>query len=192
MSQLQFDQPDFRQRARPVGFDIAYKIEDGALLVDQMRKIERVPLASVEQVRFTFQPGNIVSRGFRTQLRIRDGRSLTFGNVSWRSLVEVERQEASYRAFTTRLAGEIARANPECRFVAGKPPLLWALFALLAISASFGMALFAWTAWTRGQTNALLFSGFLFVLGVWQIEPMVRLNRPRKLATGEVPQNLLP
>ncbi len=192
MSELQIDNPDFRQRPRPVGAEIAYKIEGNTLLVDQMRKIDRVQLAAVEQVRFTFEPGNISAKGFKTQLRLTDGRTITFGNISWRSFVEVERQEERYRRFVLALAREIALANPACRFIAGKPAAIWGLFALIAVGATFGIAMFAWSAWSHGQKNAAYLAIILFALGVWQMEPMVRLNRPRALGTGEVPPEMLP
>lgn len=192
MGELQIDNPDFRQRPKPVGFEIAYKIEGDTLVVDQMRKIERVPLRAVEEMRLVFDPGNISARGFKTRLRLRDGRSLTFGNLSWKSFVEVDRQEESYRAFVPRLAAAIAAANPQCRFVAGRPRLTWGLFALLAGGAILAMALFGWSAWARGQSGAAFLALVLALLGVWQMEPMVRLNRPRDLRAGEIPPEMLP
>lgn len=192
MSELQIDDPDFRQRPRPVGFEVAYKIEGDTLVIDQMRKIDRVMLKAVEQVRFTFEPGNISAKGFKTRLRLTDGRSITFGNISWRSFVDVDRQEAGYRAFVTKLVAAIASANPQCRFISGKPMPIWLAFAGLGITATCGMAAFAWSGWSRGQNGAALFALLLFGFAVWQIEPMVRLNRPRKLALGEIPPGLLP
>lgn len=192
MDRLQIENPDFRQRPKPIGYEIAYRIEGDVLVVDQMRKVERLRLAAVEQMRFTFDPGNISARGFRTQLRLKDGRSLTFGNLSWKSFVDVDRQEEAYRAFATRLAAAVAAANPQCRFFAGKPLVLWGLFTLLAVAAIFGMALFGWSAWTHGRNGAAFMALVLALLGIWQMEPMVRLNRPRELGPGEVPPDLLP
>ncbi len=186
------ERADFRQKPRPVGFEIAYRIEGDTLVIDQTRKIERVKLGSIEQVRFSFQPNSLSTRGYRTQLRLVDGRTITFGNLSWRSMVDLDRQEAAYRAFVLRLAAAIAQANPACRFLAGKPLPIWLIFAVIAFTATLGMAAFAWMAWTRGETNAMLFTLFMFALAVWQIEPMVRLNRPRKLNSGEVPPELMP
>lgn len=186
------DNPDFSLRARPVGFDVSYKIEGDTLLVGLVRRTDKVKLADIEQVRFTFEPGNISAKGFKTRLRLKDGRSITFGNISWRSFVEIDRQEERYRNFVTRLVAAIVKANPACRFVAGKPLVIWLAFAALAVTATLGMAAFAWSGWTRGQTGAAFFALLMFGFAVWQIEPMVRLNRPRELAPGEIPPELLP
>jgi hypothetical protein len=187
-----FHDPDFRQKPRPVGFDIAYRLEGDTLVIDQTRKIERVALGAVEQVRFFFQPNSISTKGYKTELRLKDGRTITFGNLSWRSFVDLDRQEESYRRFATRVAQAVAKANPECRFIAGRSWIIWVIFGAIGFGATVGMAGFAWMAWRRGETNAALFALFMLGLAIWQIEPMVRLNRPRVLALGEVPEQLLP
>ena len=186
------DNPDFSVRARPVGFDVSYKIEGDTLLVGLVRKTDKMKLADIEQVRFTFEPGNISAKGFKTRLRLKDGRSVTFGNISWRSFVEIDRQEERYRDFVTKLVAAIVKANPHCQFISGKPMPVWLAFAGLGITATMSMAAFAWSGWTRGQSGAAFFALLLFCFAVWQIEPMVRLNRPRKLALGEIPPALLP
>jgi hypothetical protein len=187
-----FQNPDFRQKPRPVGFEIAYRLEGDTLVIDQTRKIERVALGAVERMRFFFQPNSISTKGFRTELRLKDGRTITFGNLSWRSFVDLDRQEDSYRNFTRRLAAAVARANPDCRFVSGRSWIIWLVFALIGFGATVGMSLFAFTAWRRGETNAALFAVLMLGLAIWQVEPMVRLNRPRKLTLGEVPPELMP
>ena len=133
------DNPDFNLRPRPVGVEVSYKIEADTLLVGVVSKIEKVKLANIVQVRFTFEPGKISAKGFKTRLKLNNGRSITFGNISWRSFVEIDRQEERYRSFVTRLVAAIAKANPACRFVAGKPLVIWLAFAALAVTATLGV-----------------------------------------------------
>jgi hypothetical protein len=192
MALTPIENPDFSLRARPVGYDVSYKIEGDTLLVGLVRKVDKVRLSDIAQMRFTYEPGNISAKGFKTKLTLKDGRTITFGNISWRSFVEIDRQEEAYRRFVTGLAGAVAKANPQCRFVSGKPLALWIPFAVLGISASFGMAFFAWSGWSRGNSGAAFLALLLFGFAIWQIEPMVRLNRPRELSTGEVPPRMLP
>ena len=42
--------PSWRQRPRPIGFEIAYKLDGDALEIDTTRKVERVRLSAIEQV----------------------------------------------------------------------------------------------------------------------------------------------
>jgi hypothetical protein len=184
--------PSLRQRARPVGYDLHYVLEGDELVIDSTRKIDRVKLAAVEQVRFTFDPGNISSRGYKVELRLLDGKTITFGDLSWKSMVNIERDTPRYTRFVDALCASIAKANPECRFVAGKPPIKWAMMAIMAVTALGGMIVFAFVSWQRGQANAAWLTLFLTAAGLWQLIPLIRLNQPRSLRTGEVPRWLMP
>ncbi len=184
--------PSWRQRARPVGFEIAYRLEGETLVVDSTRKVDRVRLSAVEQVRFTYAPSNLSSKGFRTQLRLSDGRSITFGNLSWRSLTELDRDDAGYHAFVSALSAAIARANPKARFVAGKPTPLWAALAVVSGASLLMLAFFIARGLLQGQHSVALLGLLLAAASYWQVKPMVVLNRPRDLATGEVPDDLVP
>jgi hypothetical protein len=184
--------PSYRQKPRPIGFEVAYKLEGDELVIDTTRKVDRVNLAAVEQVRFTFKPGNIASTGYVTTIRLKDGKTITIGDTSWRSLVEVERGGQRYVDFITALSGAIARQNPNARFLAGKPPLVWVVFATVAGVAVLMMALFTLRAMQSGANGAMWIGVLLFAIALWQMVPMVRLNRPIKLKTGEVPSHLMP
>jgi hypothetical protein len=184
--------PTYRQRPRPIGFDLAYKLEGDVLVIDSTRKIDRVQLSAVEQVRFTFKPGNVTSTGYVTQLRLKDGKTITIGDTSWRSLVEVERGGARYIRFITAICESVARTNPKAQFLAGKPFALWAMFAgIVAVSVAM-MVFFAWRAWSQGYTNTMWLGVALAAIALWQMVPMVRLNRPMTLKPGEVPSHLMP
>jgi len=43
-----------------------------------------------------------------------------------------------------------------------------------------------------GATIAALLGAVIAAAGIWQLEPMVRLNRPRAFTIRELPQGLLP
>jgi hypothetical protein len=96
--------PFWRQRPKPIGFEIAYRLKGDVLEIDSTRKVDQVRLSAVEQVRFIYAPSNVSSKGFRTQLRLSDGKSITFGNLSWRSLTDIERDDARYHAFVAALS----------------------------------------------------------------------------------------
>lgn len=182
----------YSQKPRPVGFQIEYALDGDKLTVDSTRKVDTVNLATVEQVRYLFQPSTISSRGYKTKVTFRDGKVLSFGNISWRSMVSLDNQDAPYRAFTTAMAAAIAKASPDARFVAGKPMLLWVPFAIVAVGAALGIFGFSVNAFFRGQNNAGFLGLFMTALAIWQLKPMVMLNRPRDVARGTVPPEMLP
>ncbi len=184
--------PSWRQRARPVGFEIAYRLEGDTLVVDSTRKVDRVRLSAVEQVRFVYAPSNLSSKGFKTQLRLSDGKTITFGNLSWRSLTDMDRDDAGYHAFVNALAAAIAQANPRARFVAGKPSLLWGALAMVSALSLLMLAFFTGRALLQGAYSTALLGLLLAAASYWQVMPMVTLNKPRELVLGEVPDDLVP
>ncbi len=184
--------PRYRHKPRPIGFEIAYRIEGDTLVVDATRSVSRIPLGAVEEVRFLFKPGNIAATGYLVRLTIRDGRRLTIGDTSWRSLVEVERGGARYVRFVEALAKRVAEANPQARFVAGKPPVIWAIYAAVGAIAVGSMLVFGWRALNAQETGAAVLVLGLFLIALIQLYPMIRLNRPRRLAVGEIPADLMP
>ncbi|AZO78404.1 MULTISPECIES: hypothetical protein [unclassified Bosea (in: a-proteobacteria)] len=184
--------PFWRQRPRPIGFEIAYRLKGDTLEVDSTRKVDQVRLSAVEQVRFIYAPSNVSSKGFRTQLRLSDGRTITFGNLSWRSLTDIDRDDTRYHAFVTALSAAIVRANPKARFLAGNPYLLWLALALAGSGAMVMLTFFSLRAFQQGATAAAGLGLVLAAASFWQVWPMIKLNRPRELAAGEVPDDLVP
>jgi hypothetical protein len=184
--------PSWRQRPKPIGFEIAYRLDGDALEIDTTRKVDRVRLAAVEQVRFIYAPSNVTSKAYRTQLRLSDGKSVTFGNLSWRSLTDIDRDDARYHAFVSALSAAIARANPRARFVAGKPYPLWLALAIVGGLSIVMLAFFTLRAFQQGATAAGFLGLVLAAASFWQVWPMVVLNRPRELASGGVPGELVP
>jgi hypothetical protein len=184
--------PSWRQRPKPIGFEIAYRLEGETLEIDTTRKVDHVRLGSVEQVRFVYAPSNVTSKGFKTQLRLSDGKVITFGNLSWRSLTDIDRDDAGYHAFVTALSRTIAQANPKARFLGGKPFALWLALAVVSGLSMVMLAAFTARGFQQGATSAGWLGLALIAASVWQVWPMVRLNRPRPLASGEVPDDLVP
>jgi hypothetical protein len=184
--------PSYRQKPRPIGFEIAYKLEDDVLVINSTRKIDRVKLAAVEQVRFAFKPGNISSTGYITQLRLKDGKTITIGDISWRSMVEIERGGARYVRFIAALGAAVAAANPQARFVAGRPFPVWALFCAAVAATVVAMGYFIITALGEGAQGAAGIGAFLLAAVLWQMIPMALNNRPLALGRGEIPPHLMP
>lgn len=177
---------------RPIGGPISFAIKGDRLIVDAGRKVHEVRLGAVETVRMTYEPGRIGQRAFRTKVTMRDGKAFTFTSLNWRSLIEAQEMTTEYRAFAESLCQAIARANPQARFVAGKPWWLWVSTTAVAVLSFVLMAVLIWQAVRMGSTGVALIGALLAVVGIWQIEPMVRLNKPRLFTSGALPADLMP
>lgn len=177
---------------RPVGGPITFEITGDRLIVDSGRKVHEVRLGAVETVRMTYEPGRVGQKSFKTKVTMKDGKAFTFSSLNWKSLIEAQEMTAEYRAFAQNLCDAIMKANPQARFMAGKPRWLWLSTTAIAIVSLLLMAYLIWQALQMGSTGVALIGALLAVVGVWQIEPMVRLNKPRFFASNALPEDLLP
>jgi hypothetical protein len=177
---------------RPTAGPVTFTLAGDRLTVDSGRMVQEVRLGTVDLVRLTYEPRGLARTAFRTRLRLKDGKSFAFSSLSWRSMIDAEERAVEYRAFTRALLDAVAQANPQARFLAGRPRAVWAAFAALAAVALFGVALFVWRAVAAGATGAALLGGLVLALGIWQLEPVVRLNRPRRFRPDAPPAGLLP
>ncbi|MGO4572308.1 hypothetical protein [Microvirga sp. 2TAF3] len=182
----------YEHSPRPVGGPIKFTLKGDRLIVDSGRKVHEVRLGAVETVRMTYEPGRFAQKAFRTRIRMKDGKTFTFTSLNWKNLVEAESLPREYRAFAQALFEAIARANPDARFVAGKPWLIWITTATFALGSLIAMAYLIWRALQMDATSIALMGGLFAAVGVWQLEPMVRLNKPRSFRPEAPPVELLP
>ena len=177
---------------RPFGGPISFILKGDRLTVDSGRKVHEVQLGAVDTVRMTYEPGRLAMKAFRTKVIMKDGKSFTFSSLDWKSLVEAQEMTREYRAFAQALCDAIFRANPEAKFVAGKPWGLWLPTSVLAIASLLAMAYLIWQALRMDAPGIALLGALFAVVGVWQIEPMIRLNKPRPFRSEALPEELLP
>jgi hypothetical protein len=177
---------------KPFGGPISFTLKGSTLTVDSGRKVHEVQLGAVDTVRMTFEPGRLAQKSFRTKVIMKDGKSFTFGSLDWKSLVEAQEMTREYRAFVKSLCDAIIRANPEARFVAGKPMGLWLPSSALAGTSLLAIGYLVWQAFQMGATSVALLGILLAIVGFWQIEPMIRLNKPRPFRSEAPPEELLP
>ncbi|QFU16155.1 hypothetical protein [Microvirga thermotolerans] len=182
----------YEHSPRPVGGPISFTLKGERLTVDSGRKVHEVSLGAVETVRMTYEPGRFGQKVYRTRIRMQDGRTFAFSSLTWRSLVEARSQPEEYRRFARGLFSAIAGANPQARFVAGKSRPVWVATAALTLASLLAMAYLVWRALQMNATGIALLGGLFALVGIWQLEPLVRLNRPRPFSPDAPPEELMP
>ena len=182
----------YQQNRRPVGFPITFRLVGDRLTVDSTRKVDEVRLSAVETVRMVYEPRGYAGRAFRTTLTLRDGKTVSFSSITWRSMVDAQAQGPEYRAFLAALLAAVAQASPNARFVAGRPAPLWFATAALAGFSLVASAYFVWRAYRAGAGTSALLGLAVAGLGIWQLEPLVRLNKPRPFRPEAPPADLMP
>ena len=96
--------------------------------------------------------------------------------------------DREYRIFSRALLDAIVRANPEAHFIAGRPRLDLGATVFLAVIALAAITVFIWRALQAGAGSAALMGVLFALVGIWQIEPMVRLNKPRRSRRANRPR----
>jgi len=151
----------------------------------------RFPLADIAEMRLRFDPTRFDTRRYRCDLRTRDGRKATIWSTHFRSVASFENRGGSYTRLMRALASDIARANPQCRFVGGPRPLAyWAGQGLIAVAM---LALIAALTLVGGALDPfILLRLSLFALWGWLAIPYARRNWPRRFDPATIPDALLP
>ncbi|HSP26354.1 MAG TPA: hypothetical protein VLQ65_14375 [Saliniramus sp.] len=177
---------------RPAGMPVSFTIKGRKLVIDRMAQTIDVPLAEVVEMRVTYEPSSFAQSQLRTRLRLRNGPPVTLSSVSFRSVVFADRQDAQYGAFVRNLAQAVARANPDARFAAGRPLPFWLAMIWSALVIMAAIVLFIVYALGEGETTAAGIGVVVAAIGVWQLEPLIRLNRPQLFSPDAPPAALVP
>ncbi|MBM3083438.1 hypothetical protein IMF23_08335 [Chelatococcus daeguensis] len=181
----------YRQKPRPVGFEIIYRLEGDRLVADAGRRVDTVALSAVREVRLTFESKTAVRNVYRTTLRMADGRSLSLTNVNW-GLSGAQTQNGDYSAFVRSLVAAVAAANPGVVIRCGRSYAAWLLLTAIGLMTVIGVAGFAYQAISEGAGTAALIGLAVLALAYWQLAPLVLRNRPRLATAGDLPADLLP
>jgi len=183
--------PAYTHAPRPASMPVGFRLHGRQLIVVRVGSEQPVPLDQIEEVRLTFEPRSFAQKLFRARLRLKTGNTLSLHSVNFRSMVFADRQEEAYAAFLHALLPRIAKANPKARFVVGRSPFIWGTLCIATAGILAAIAFFIWFAWSEGETTAALIGAFIGAAGLWQLGPIVRLNKPRSFVPQSPPPELL-
>jgi hypothetical protein len=177
---------------RPAGMPVAFAIKGRKLVIDRMGQTIDVNLSEIEEMRVAFEPRSFAQSQLRTRLKLANGPLITLSSVSFRSIVFAERQDAQYGAFIRNLARAIAKANPKARFTAGRSLPFWLAMVTSGFVLMAAIVVFIAYALNQGEMTAVAIGVFVAAIGVWQMEPLIRLNRPQPFSPDDPPAALVP
>ena len=169
-----------------------FRLTPTELVWEVGRHSGRVLYRNIRMVRLVYRPTTMQSSRFLAEIWSQDNPKLTIASVSWRSMLEQERQDAAYRNFVTVLHRHIGEAGDNARLVSGTPGFIYwpglGVFALVALAMA---ALIAQALWTQSLGGAAIVAGFLAVL-LWQVGQYLSRNRPGRYRSDVLPRRLLP
>ena len=186
------DSPTYTFKPSLIGAGQAFRLAVDALEWQVGRHSGRIPYREISRVRLSFRPVTMAPRRFLAEIWSKNSPKMQIASTSWRSMVEVSRQDAQYAIFIDALHHRLHGAGSEAAFETGKPPWLYwpgaVIFAGLTLALAF---LVVRALQADAKIAAALVVGFL-AFSLWQIGDFFRRNRPGTYSAGAVPPQVLP
>ena len=166
---------------RPEGLAWSIGRYDGVVRYDRVRR-----------VRMSFRPASMQSHRFITELWSDDAPKIQIASVSWRSMVEQERQDQAYNAFVTDLHRRLAAAGTRATFQTGMPLILFAIGIVVYAGALLGFAALTVRALQISEWAGAAVVGGFFLLFAWQVGNYFRRNWPGTYRADALPAHVMP
>jgi hypothetical protein len=184
----------YSHRARPISAPVDHALTGKGLAMRQDTKEIVLPYADIRRITLMYKPRNTTNEGYTMTVRGPKRLSATVSNLSWKSLVEFDRQDAAYIRFVTALVERAAAANPKVELVTGIPRYRHVLAigaAALAISAMGAVVIAALLGESRNWPLAL-FAAALGGYCAWWATRFLSRNAPGTFRPGAIPAKVLP
>jgi hypothetical protein len=182
----------YSHRPKPIGDAIVLRLDDEGLELHAFGQDAAMRFADMREVRLAYRPRNVSSHLFEVTVSNAGRRRLRYGNFVWKGLMDIERNDAAFSAFTRALLLRAHAANGAIVFMAGLPAWRYYPAAALGGATLLVMLGVAISALTSGSwPAALLAIGFGTIFGVWTWRYLTR-NRPRAFTPDAPPMELLP
>jgi hypothetical protein len=154
--------------------------------------VQRFPLTAVEKVTLVFSPRNTAHHAFACIVRATDGKSVKFDSLSWKSLIETEKQNADYTRFVSALCERAEAMSPNVTLHAGVAPFKHMGMLTMGIAMLIGLA--GSSIYAFRSQSALTGAVALFMLAylAWWMRDYLTRNRPRPFRASDIPPSVLP
>jgi len=151
-----------------------------------------VPYGDVRGLRLSYRPTSMQSHRFVTEIWSRNAPALRVVSTTWKSMVEQQRQDATYTRFVSDLHARLgaARATVDCE--RGRPPLIYWPGLVVFVGVTIAMAALIVRALQAHVIAGAVFVAIFFALFVRQGWLFFGRNRPGRYTLAAPPRDLLP
>jgi hypothetical protein len=182
----------YQHRAKPYSPEARFELKPGQVAITQGARKGDFPYRDIVMVRLMYKPRNTTNEGYQAKLYRRDKKTASLTNLSWKSLVDLERQDADYSRFVRELIGRIVAANPDVILEAGMPTWLHRVTALFGILSVLALIIVAGQALIQGSWPVALLTGALGLYFTWWSARYLGRNRPRGFRPEAIPADVMP
>jgi hypothetical protein len=186
------DLPAYSFKPSLIGALHSYRLADDALEWEVGRRSGRVPYRAVRRLRLSFRPMTMASRRFLAEIWSPNTPKLQIASTSWRSIVEIERQDAAYTAFVEALHRRLRASGSIAVLETGSPVWLYWPGVVMFVILLLALAVLAVRALQAGSTVGAIFVVAFIALSLWQVGDFFRRNRPGVYSADAIPPQVLP
>jgi hypothetical protein len=182
----------YQHRAKPYAQEAQFVLESDHVAITQGSRSGNFPYGDIVLVRLLYKPRNTTNEGYQTKIYRRDRKTAALTNLSWKSLVDLERQDEDYARFVPALIGRIAAANPAVVLEAGMPRWLHSITTAAGVVAVLALVVVTVQALRNGSAPVALLTGALTLYLGWWARRYLGSNRPRRFSAGSIPEDVMP
>jgi hypothetical protein len=188
------DTPDPAYAFKPslIGSWCEFKLKSDGLHWQIGVRSGRVRYERIRAVRLSYRPVTMQSSRFITEIWSTDNPKISIVSVSWRSVIEQERQDAAYVAFITELHRRLDEAKSEAQFTTGLPVFSYWLGVVMFAVVMVTIAAMIVRALRQEQWSASAIIAAILAAFAYQIGNYFRRNRPVQYRPGAIPPEVLP
>lgn len=182
----------YSHRPKPFSAELELELTAFEMIATRGRSVQRFPLTAIEKVSLVFSPRNTAHHAFACTLRATDGKSVKFDSLSWKSLIETEKQNESYTRFVSTLCDRVEASSPKAVLHAGVVPFKHMGMLVMGIVMLVGLAGISIYAF---RTQSAVISGaalFMLAYLAWWMRDYLTRNRPRPFRASAIPPSVLP
>jgi hypothetical protein len=182
----------YGHRARPYSNEAVFELREDRVAIEQGSRKGDFLFSEIAMIRLMYKPKNTTNEGYQTKIYRRDRKTASFTNLSWKSLVDVERQDEAYSTFLRRMITAAAAANPSIVLVAGLPRWMHGLVTIFGVASVAALALVTVQALMQGGWPIALLTAALASYFAWWATRYTLRNRPRSFRPEAVPAEVMP
>ncbi len=151
-----------------------------------------IPYRSVRRLRMSYKPMSMQTHRFVTEIWADDAPKLQIVSTSWKSMVELERQDKTYAAFITELHRRVASVGTPVQCLQGRSQVAYWPGLVVFIGVALALAATTARAVESGIFGAAVVIAAFLALFLWQGGNFFRRNRPGVYRVDEPPAELMP
>ncbi len=181
----------YAYKSSVIGAPFEFRLTSDALEWSKGRAAGRTPYQQIYRIRLGYRPMTMQNQRFLAEIWT-SGPKLTIASTSSKSMFELERLDAPYRAFVTELCRRTGAAGGQTLFQAGSPAVIYWLGVIIFVGASLALAGLIVRALQVATWSGAAFVAAFLGFFLWQAGNFFRRNRPGTFPPDAVPEAVLP